>query len=143
MLPEGLEFSFWKSAAKDRDRVVLVEDDGTEHTAGALVDAANQIARNLASRGLEPGDVVAMVLHNEAAVYELNLAVMQSGLYLVPVNWHLTAHEIGYILEDSGAKAAFVSSEFTELVPAWEFGVAYALVAAILIASRWLTRPAA
>ena len=106
-----MEFSFWKAAAKDRDRVMLIEHDGTEHTAGQLLDASNQISRNL---GLEPGDVVAFCMHNEAAVFELNLAVMQSGLYLVPINWHLTAHEIAYIVQNSGAKAIVCSAEFAD-----------------------------
>ena len=33
----------------------------------------------------------------------LYLAAMQSGLYLVTLNYHLTAPEVGYILADSGA----------------------------------------
>jgi AGZA family xanthine/uracil permease-like MFS transporter len=37
---------------------------------------------------------------------------------------------------------ALVNGKPTTLVPAWEFAVAYFLVAAILVAARWLTRPA-
>ena len=84
-----MEFSFWNT--EDRGRVALIEHDGTEHTAGALLDAGNQVAHQLAARGIGPGDVVAMCLHNEVAVYELYLAVMQMGVYLVPINWHCTA----------------------------------------------------
>src|SRR5687767_15268411 len=39
---------------------------------------------------------------------EVYLAVMQAGWYLVPINYHLTAPEIAYILQDSEAKA-FIS----------------------------------
>ena len=110
-----MEFSLWK--AKDLDRVVLIEEDGTEHTAGQLVAAGNQVAHNLRAQGFAAGDVIGMVLENEVAVFELVLGAMQIGLYLVPINWHLTAHEIGYILENSEAKAVVCSPELTDRVP--------------------------
>ena len=55
--------------------------------------------------GLEQGDVVAMLLPNCIEVFELYLAVMQAGFYLVPINWHLVGPEIAYIVADSEAKA--------------------------------------
>jgi long-chain acyl-CoA synthetase len=109
-----MEFSFWKSL--DRDRVCLIEHDGTEHQVGRLIDAGNQVAHQLAARGIGPGDVVAMCLHNEVAVYELYLAIMQMGVYLVPINWHSTANEAAYILENSEAKAVFCSPQFADMV---------------------------
>lgn len=112
-----MEFSFWKAAAQDRDRVVLVDPDGTEHTAGALLDASNQVARNLRALGCEKGDTVAMVLGNGVEVYEIMLGVMQAGIYLVPINWHLVGSEIAYILDDCEAKAVICSPELTDRVP--------------------------
>jgi long-chain acyl-CoA synthetase len=64
----------------------------------------------LRALGLGNGDVVAAVLPNDAPIIELYLAVAQAGMYLVPVNWHLTAPEIAYIVQDSEAKV-FVAHE--------------------------------
>jgi hypothetical protein len=36
---------------------------------------------------------------------------------------------------------ALVNRRPALLVPAWEYGLAYLLVAAMLVAARWLTRP--
>jgi len=100
--------AFWRWAAEDPERLALVAPDGSEVRAGALLSRCNQVARALEAL-CEPGDVVAMAFTNEPAVYELALAVFQAGIYLVPVNWHLTAPEIAYILKDCGAKALFCS----------------------------------
>ncbi len=39
---------------------------------------------------------------------EIYLATMEAGLYLVPINHHLVAAEVAYILRDSGASDLFV-----------------------------------
>src|SRR5579859_1820841 len=95
---------FWRSAAENPHRLALVEPDGTRHTAGALLAQVNQLVHGLRALGLQPGDTVATVLPNCAAMLELALATAQAGFYLTPINHHLTAHEIGYIVEDSEAK---------------------------------------
>ncbi|MCB9532938.1 MAG: acyl-CoA synthetase [Myxococcales bacterium] len=98
------EIGFWKHAAGHRDALAVVEPDGTEVTFGELLDAANALVHGLRARGLSPGDSVAMMLPNSHEVLALFMAVAQAGFYLTPINWHLTAGEIAYILTDSGSK---------------------------------------
>jgi long-chain acyl-CoA synthetase len=43
---------------------------------------------------------------------ELYLAATQAGWYLVPINHHLTAPEIAYIVDDSGAKVLVADERF-------------------------------
>ena len=62
------------------DRVALVEPDHTEHTAGELLGACNQVVHGLRALGVQTGDVVAMLLPNGAAFLEVLLAVQQAGL---------------------------------------------------------------
>jgi long-chain acyl-CoA synthetase len=50
------------------------------------------------------------MLPNSTEALALFFAAIQTGLYVVPVNWHLAAAEVAYILSDSGA-AAFVAHE--------------------------------
>jgi long-chain acyl-CoA synthetase len=95
---------FWQSARENPSKLALVEPDGTRHTAGALLGEANKVVHGLRALGLGAGDTVATVLHNGAPLIELALATAQAGLYLTPINHHLTPSEIGYIVEDSEAK---------------------------------------
>jgi len=67
---------------------------------------------------MEPGDAVAAVLPNGHDYLALYLAVMENGFYLVPVNSHLVAHEVEYLLADSGAKVVVGHLENTALVQA-------------------------
>ena len=99
------ELGFWNVAQTDPGRLALVDPDGAEMTAGQLLAECNKLVHGLRELGLKPGDTVATVLPNSAAMIEAYLAVMQAGWYLVPINYHLTAPETAYILQDSEAKA--------------------------------------
>lgn len=94
---------FWGLAAKDPDRVAVVDPDGRETTAGELLARANRIVHGLRALGLEGGDNVAVVLPNGHEYLAVYLAVMQAGMYMTPVNNHLAGPEIGYILKDCEA----------------------------------------
>ena len=50
--------SFWNHAAADPTRLALVAPDGTEHTAGALLAACNQVSHGLRALGLSAGGVI-------------------------------------------------------------------------------------
>ena len=100
----------WTIAARNPDRTAVIEPDGSVVSYGALAARADQIGRGLQALGLVPGDTVAGMLPNGAAVLALFFAALQTGLYVVPVNWHLSAAEVAYILGDSGA-GAFVAHE--------------------------------
>ncbi len=106
------EYGFWNLAQSDPEHVALIDPDGRQVTAGALLAAANQIVHGLRARGLTQGDCVATVLPNGAAMIEMYLAAGQAGWYLTPINHHLTAAEIAYILADSEAKAFVADARF-------------------------------
>ena len=108
------DHGFWNYAQKDPSKLALVEPDGREWTRGELLASCNRIVHGLRALGLGKGDVVAAVLPNEAAIIELYLAVAQAGMYLVPVNWHLTAPEIAYIVQDSEAKVLVAHEHFAD-----------------------------
>jgi long-chain acyl-CoA synthetase len=106
------DHGFWTYAAKDPSQLALVEPDGRTWTRGELHASCNRIVHGLRALGLGKGDVVAAVLPNDAAIIELYLAVAQAGMYLVPINWHLTAPEIAYIVQDSEAKVLVAHERF-------------------------------
>ena len=60
-------------------------------------------ATGLRTLGLRDGAPVAMMLRNDFAFFEVAGAAAALGSPVVPINWHLKAEEVGYILADSGA----------------------------------------
>jgi long-chain acyl-CoA synthetase len=100
----------WAIAGADPTRTAVVEPDDRPVSYGELVGEADRIGRGLQAAGLRPGDCLVVMLPNGATMLAAYFAAMQTGLYFVPVNWHLVAAEVAYILADSGA-AAFIADE--------------------------------
>ena len=72
--------------------------------------------RALRSRGLGAGDSVAVVLSNRAEFAEVVHACLRAGLRYTPINWHLKADEIAYIVGDCEAKALIGDAAFGDLM---------------------------
>src|SRR5258708_30399028 len=94
-------------AAETPDRPAVISAAG-DRTFASLNARANQIARGFRRAGLRAGDGVALLCTNRPEFAEVFWAVHRSGLRLTALNWHLTADEVAYIVEDCEAKA-FVS----------------------------------
>ncbi len=112
------DLGFWRLAAADPDRRVLVDPAGRDLSAGELLRRANAVANGLRARGLARGDTVATLLPNSPEMLEVYLGAMQIGLYLTPINHHLVGPEVAHILGDSGAKVFVSSSRFNEVAVA-------------------------
>ncbi len=73
-------------------------------------------ASGLAALGVAEDDSVALMLRNDFATFEVNMAAGQLGAYAVPINWHFTPEEAGYILADCGAKVLVVHADLYEQI---------------------------
>ncbi len=109
--------SFWAFAQANPDHLALVEPEdgpaaGREWKAGELLASCNQVVHGLRALGLTKGDCIAVVLPNGAPLIELYLAALQGGFYLTPINHHLAAPEIAYIVQDCEAKAFVADARF-------------------------------
>ena len=86
----------------------------TLHFGGATIAAETFHARTMRSAsalgacGIGPGDVFALMLHNEPVALELILAGRWLGARWCTINWHFKAHEVQHILADSGARVLVV-----------------------------------
>lgn len=105
----------WNIAAQEPERVALVDPDGRSIGYGELAAKANAYARGLQALGLEAGDVVVVLQPNGDELVAAYFAAIQSGLYIVVVNWHLVGPEVAYILADSGAKAFLAHERFADV----------------------------
>ncbi|MGH3168423.1 MAG: AMP-binding protein, partial [Trebonia sp.] len=105
----------WTIAKNSPDTLAIVDPDGTERGYGQLVADADRYAKGLQALGLRTGSCVAMMLPNSADALALFFAAFETGLYIVPVNWHLAAAEVGYILTDSGAEVFVAHERFARI----------------------------
>ncbi|HEY2508331.1 MAG TPA: acyl-CoA synthetase [Streptosporangiaceae bacterium] len=99
-------------AAQAPDKPAVVTADGSQVvTYGQLERRSRQVSRLLASLGVQTSDHVAVMLANRPEYFEIAWGAQRSGAYWTPVNWHLTAAEAAYIVEDCGASVLFSSPE--------------------------------
>src|SRR3954471_8432946 len=105
-----------RSATIHPDRVAVVDGD-LRRTYAELHERVNLLASALRARGLEQHDRVAALCPNVPELLELHHAVPMAGGVLVAINTRLSAPEIAYILEHSGARLLFVDAELLPLVP--------------------------
>jgi len=81
---------------------VVVGDDAISYA--RLWDESRAYAGALRSRGVQPGDAVAILIPNVADFPRVYYAILALGAVVVPVHALLKADEIEYVLRDSGAK---------------------------------------
>jgi len=85
---------------------------------GQLADRAARLADGLRRKlGLAEGDRVGLAMKNCVEYHEILFACWHAGLVAVPMNAKLHPKEFAYILENSGAKACFVTSDLESAVP--------------------------
>ena len=101
---------FWGAARAEPDRIAVVDADERQWTAGEVLAGANRIVHALRARGVRTGDVVATLTRNRAELLQTLLAVFQAGWQYVPINTHLTAEEVAYIVDDCDAQVIIVSA---------------------------------
>ncbi len=95
---------------------VVMAGSGATVTYGELESRSIQLARHWQEAGLRRGDHIAILLENHSRYFEIVWAALRSGLYYTPINWHLTASEVAYVVEDSGARSLVTSRQRHEQV---------------------------
>ena len=96
----------------DRDAIIFGE---TRLTYAQVNGAANQVANLLASRGVQPGDKVALSCPNLPYFSIVYYGILKAGATVVPLNVLLKGREVAYHLADSDAKAFFCFQGTPEL----------------------------
>ncbi|HWF00579.1 MAG TPA: AMP-binding protein [Caulobacteraceae bacterium] len=105
----GMSHSLWAEVHGDK---VAIHDPIGQRTFRQLNQGANKIVRLLRERGLKEGDAVALLCSNRAEFVEVLSACRRGGYRLTPVNWHLNADEVEYIINDCDAKALFAETRY-------------------------------
>jgi long-chain acyl-CoA synthetase len=86
------DIGLWAIAANDPERTAVIDPRGAAISYAELAALADRYARGLqeprpGGLGLRPGDCVAGMLPNSTEALALFFAAIETGLYVVPVNW--------------------------------------------------------
>jgi len=102
------------------DRIGVVDEPDQpaaswgEITYARMAELARAQAAGLDALGVGLGERVAVVSHNSARLLSAFFGVSAYGRVLVPVNFRLTADEVSYIVEHSGASVLLVDPELDD-----------------------------
>ncbi|HVS13497.1 MAG TPA: AMP-binding protein [Thermoanaerobaculia bacterium] len=100
------------------DRLALVTERGEELTFAELRTRVDALASGLHGLGLVAGNRVAVLALNSGRFFELYLACARQGLVVYPINWRLTAEEVGRIVARARPQALVVDAASAGGLPA-------------------------
>ena len=93
------------------DREAIVYDQQTI-SYSEFFGRAECLAGYLVERGIQPGDVIAVLMKNSPAFLEIAFAASHIGAVFLPINFRLAEDEVNYICENSEARMLFADAEF-------------------------------
>lgn len=104
-----------RAARPQAHPLYTVRDPRTEAwlqvSAATVVELATALAKRLVADGLAEGEPVAIMSHTNVEWSLIEQAVWFAGGLPVPVYETSSAHQVAWILEDSGARRVFVENE--------------------------------
>lgn len=104
-------------ARRNPDRIALVYE-GCEDSFATLDETVTRTANALRAAGVETGDRVAILSHNNRPFVILRFAIIRAGAIFVPVNFMLNSDEVAYILYHSGPRALIVEDALCDVADA-------------------------
>lgn len=107
----GLAEVLRRSAARHRDKIAIIDGE-TRWSFRELDEVVTSVAAGLAEHGVAQGDRVALLSRNSADFVAIAWGAARLGAILVPINFMLTADEVGWILGDSEPVAFVAQAEF-------------------------------
>ncbi|MCR5883897.1 AMP-binding protein [Rhizobacter sp. J219] len=105
----GMSVALWARLMPDAPAIL------SEHGSRSFAELnarCNQLVRALRACDVQAGDGIALLCSNRVEFAEVFWASRRAGLRITPVNWHLTADEAAYIVNDCDAKALFFDARF-------------------------------
>lgn len=95
----------------------IMAGSGETVTYAQLEARSNQVAHLLRSLGIQAGDHIAVYMENHPRFFEICWGAKRAGLYYTAISSYLTADEVAYIVNDSGARL-FISTDYKAEVAA-------------------------
>ncbi len=106
--------SFAAELAVQRPDQTAIRDEQRSLKWADVDDILNRVANGLNSVPLGAQRRVAVFAENSVETAMANLGGLVAGASVVPVNFHLTAEEVAYILQDAGVQVLFAGGNTVE-----------------------------
>lgn len=119
LLGGRLDTLFEKVVDSFPDNIALIHND-IEVSFKELNASANILARSLAKRGLNHGDVVGLAVSRSIDLLVVMLAVLKLGAAYVPIDPSFPAERINQMAEDAGPKFILLSDSPTKGLACWK-----------------------
>ncbi|WP_163871123.1 non-ribosomal peptide synthetase, partial [Myxococcus eversor] len=106
-----------ESQARHTPEALAVLSDDEWLSYGQLDARANQLARVLSSRGVRPGDFVALLAHRTAQLPVALLAILKAGAAYLPLSPDYPRERLAFMVRDSGARLVLSQETLVSLLP--------------------------
>jgi long-chain acyl-CoA synthetase len=105
----GMVLAMWAERIPETRAVISSQGDRTFAEINA---SANRLVRALRARGVGDEAGIALLCSNRPEFVEVFAASQRMGARLTTINWHLTADEVAYILDDCEAEVFVADARF-------------------------------
>ncbi len=112
-MSENLALNLTRTAAEHPDAIACKLDDAAFNYQ-LLDNASARVSAMLTSKGIGAGERVGIMLPNVPYFPAVYYGVLRAGAVVVPMNVLLKGREVGYYLQDSGAKLLFAWHDFMD-----------------------------
>jgi len=106
---------FKRNAILFGSKTAILQED-QEITFGELFNKARAVAGWLKDKGIVKGDRIAVLTKNCHQFFTLMGSIAALGAMMVPINFRLSADEIGYVLSDAEPSMLFFDPDFEKTI---------------------------
>ncbi|HUL36804.1 MAG TPA: AMP-binding protein [Thermodesulfobacteriota bacterium] len=95
---------------------IAIQSENEKVTYGELFDRVNRVAGWLTGKGVRKGDRIAILAKNDPQFFPLMGGIAAKGAIMVPINFRLSAEEIGYNLTNTQPVMIVVDPDFEKMI---------------------------
>ena len=107
------------NAQRFPDKVATIDiHSGRRHSYAAMHERVARIAGHLTAIGVKRGDRVGLLSMNSSDMLDIMFACWRIGAVLTMLNFRLTAHELAFMVGDSGSGVVFYDTDLDAVIPA-------------------------
>ncbi len=106
-------------ASRFPDKIVTIDlHSQRQHSYAQIHQRVARIAGHLRTLGVAKGDRVAILSMNSSDMIDVQFACWRIGAVYTPLNFRLTAHELAFMVENSGSSIFFYDMDLAAIIPA-------------------------